>query len=118
MQDRRRFSRFAFKTGGVLKYAGGKTAVEVLDLSLKGVLVEPQGDWQPLSGGDYQLLLELSPEALVTMDLTLAHWNGARAGLYCYRIDLDSLTHLRRLAEFNLADVELLQRELAELAGG
>ena len=36
-------------------------------------------------------------------------------GLFCHHIDIDSITHLRRLIELNLGDETLLQRELAEL---
>lgn len=36
-------------------------------------------------------------------------------GLRCRNIDLDSITHLRRLLELQLGDATLLQRELGQL---
>lgn len=115
MQDRRRFSRFAFDTGAVLQCPPGGVPVRVRDLCLQGALLAPEADWQPHAGTGYRLTIELSPEARVVMQLDLVHWNRQQAGFRCLRLDLDSLIHLRRLAELNLGDAELLQRELAEL---
>lgn len=117
MQDRRRFSRFTFDTGATLRCPAGDVPARVHDLCLQGVLLSPEADWQPDVGTGYRLTIELSPDAQVTMELVLVHWNGERAGFRCLRLDLDSLIHLRRLAELNLGDAELLQRELAELGG-
>ena len=36
-------------------------------------------------------------------------------GFHCQLIDLDSITHLKRLVELNLADEGLLHRELSAL---
>jgi hypothetical protein len=36
-------------------------------------------------------------------------------GFVCQYIDLDSISHLRRLVELNLGDGSLLERELAAL---
>ena len=37
------------------------------------------------------------------------------AGLHCLAIDIDSVTHLRRLVELNLGDPALLEREVSAL---
>ena len=49
------------------------------------------------------------------MTAGIAHVDGNRAGLLCRSIDLDSVTHLRRLIELQLGDPALLERDLAEL---
>jgi hypothetical protein len=41
--------------------------------------------------------------------------NNGNWGLQWRNIDVDSLTHLRRLLELNLNDPSLLDRELADL---
>jgi hypothetical protein len=41
--------------------------------------------------------------------------NNGNWGLRWKHIDVDSLTHLRRLLELNLTDPGLLNRELADL---
>jgi hypothetical protein len=38
-----------------------------------------------------------------------------RPALLCHSIDIDSVTHLRRLVELNLGNADLLQRELSAL---
>ena len=45
----------------------------------------------------------------------VAHVEGSRIGLQCLVLDLESASTLRRLVELNLADPELLERNLAEL---
>jgi hypothetical protein len=54
-------------------------------------------------------------ETFITMGVRVAHVNDRTAGLRCIEIDLDSLTHLRRLLELNLGDSALLCRELEHL---
>jgi hypothetical protein len=43
------------------------------------------------------------------------HVEGRHVGLRCESIDLDSITHLRRLVELNSGDPGLLDRELGSL---
>ena len=45
----------------------------------------------------------------------VSHIKANHIGLKCHYIDIDSITHLKRLIELNLADDELLHRELAML---
>lgn len=92
--------------------------VLVIDLSLNGVLLVPAAGATIADRTDaaYRLRLTLSSNTNIAMDLRLAHSKPGYAGFLCERIDIDSLTHLRRLFELNLADPALLQRELAELA--
>lgn len=52
------------------------------------------------------------------MLVTLAHQKDGLLGLQCREIDLDSITHLRRLIELNLGSSELLERELGALVQG
>ena len=50
------------------------------------------------------------------MEATVVHHQGQDYGLACREIDLDSVTHLRRLVALNLGDAALLERELTLLA--
>ena len=45
----------------------------------------------------------------------LAHVEGDHAGVLCRSIDLESITHLRRLIEVNLGDPAASERELKAL---
>ncbi|WP_346289016.1 PilZ domain-containing protein, partial [Zoogloea sp.] len=70
------------------------------------------------------LTIDLEPdgEVQVLMSGQIAHvearGDALHLGLVCREIDLDSITHLRRLVELNLGDAELLEREVALLVRG
>ena len=44
------------------------------------------------------------------------HIEDDHTGYRCEHIDLDSISHLRRLVELNLGDPDILDRELSELS--
>lgn len=115
--NRRQFSRILFQSEAVLSVDGAADIqVSVVDISLKGALVEPMPAVYTEVGSAGTLTLQLSDaEALISMDVTVAHHQGPYLGLACRRIDLDSMTHLRRLIELNLGDEATLNRELSAL---
>jgi hypothetical protein len=45
----------------------------------------------------------------------IAHREGRQVGVRCLEIDLDSISHLRRLVELNVGDEAILHRELGAL---
>ena len=49
------------------------------------------------------------------MEVVLTRTLQDHLGFVCRHIDLDSISHLRRLVELNLGDESLLERELAAL---
>jgi hypothetical protein len=51
----------------------------------------------------------------IAMSAEVAHIESHCVGLLCRSIDLDSVTHLRRLIELQLGAPSLLERDLAEL---
>lgn len=114
-QQRRRFTRIAFDAEACLSAGEQQWAVELLDLSLKGALVTRPDGWEAQAGGPFRLELQLGEDAAIAMDVSIAHQEDDRLGLHCEDIDLDSITHLRRLVELNLGNPDLLERELASL---
>ena len=54
----------------------------------------------------------------IRMSITVAHHEKNHYGLSCREIDLDSVTHLRRLVTLNAGDDALLTREIALLSTG
>lgn len=113
--DRRQFWRASFHSPATLRGEAGDSAVEVLDLSLKGALVEVPAGWSGAAGNACELHLPLSEDIAIVMEARVAYRDGTRAGLRCEHIDLDSITHLRRLVTLNSGDPEQLERELAHL---
>jgi len=49
------------------------------------------------------------------MDGRIANQRDDMMGIVCEHIDVDSMTHLRRLVELNMGDTSLLERELHAL---
>lgn len=114
--ERRHYSRIAFHAPAQLTLPDRDLDVVVLDLSLKGALARLPADVQLSDGTPCTLCVHLDEEGdLIRMETRVTHVEGRYAGLSCHSIDLDSVTHLRRLVELNLGSEELLERELSAL---
>lgn len=120
-EQRRRFARIFFDARASLRTDGLFCTAQLVDLSLRGALLEVPSTFTPDPGSTCHFELHLGEEsATITMEATVAHRETRdahhRVGLHCHGMDLDSVTHLRRLVELNLGNDALLQRELAALA--
>jgi hypothetical protein len=116
IDERRRFSRIAFHRPAALVAGGVRATCELLDVSLKGALVETPVGFRGGIGEPCALTIRLDAgEATIQMDGEIAHREGVQVGVRCREIDLDSIAHLRRLVELNLGNEELVHRELAAL---
>ena len=114
--DRRRFSRTLFDGSASLQTAEQTVVTRVIDISLKGALVEYGSDWQLQKGDEALLRISLAGgDTEIRMKTQVAHIENGQLGLYCREIDMDSIAHLRRLMELNLGDEALLERELGAL---
>ena len=116
MHNRRQYSRISFHTEARLYTAGDETAVSVIDISLKGALLQPGKliKFPANTTADLQIRLD-ELGTTIQMSGEITHCNDGFLGLKCLEIDLDSITHLRRLVELNLGDEQLLERELSHL---
>lgn len=114
-QNRRQFWRAHFHSPVQLVLHGQVTEADLYDISLKGALVKVPENWSGKSGDHCQLRLNLAANAVISMSATITHVAGRRVGFRCDSIDLDSVTHLRRLVELNAGAPGLLDRELAAL---
>lgn len=114
--ERRHYSRIAFHSPAQLILPEGSIDVVVVDLSLKGALVRLPANTHVQEGAPCTLRVRLDEMGdQIRMETRVTHVAGHYAGLSCHNIDLDSVTHLRRLVELNLGSEELLERELAAL---
>lgn len=114
-ENRRQFWRAHFHSPVQLTLKGQQVEAALCDISLKGALVEVPAGWAGGHGDSCRLRLDLTTDATISMSATLAHVAGRRIGLHCDAIDIDSVTHLRRLVALNAGDPALLDRELAAL---
>lgn len=113
--NRRQFWRAAFRSSVQLVDATGSMPAELVDISLKGALLKVPPQWHNEVGDTCQIKLKLADDAVIIMRAVVAHIEGRRVGLYRESIDIDSITHLRRLVELNAGDAALLERELSAL---
>lgn len=112
MDERRQFSRILFAATAHLSVVSERWETKILDLSLNGALVEKPTQF-PTTAKQVNLTFFL-PESDVElkMEAELVHDEGDQLGLRCLNIDVDSISHLRRIIELNLGDASLLNREL------
>ena len=116
--ERRRFHRFLFDAPTSIVMDGAHHDVTLIDLSLKGALVEVPASWPSDAGPGHDAMLSIDlggGEIRIEMEGRIAHREGMHLGFQCLHIDMESITHLRRLVELNLGDPDLLERELAAL---
>lgn len=112
----RHFLRSIFEMPVRLSLGSQLREVRLLDISLKGALVDAPGFYGQI-GGRGRLRLTLAPTILISMDVVVARTQGHQLGLRCVHIDLDSLTHLRKLVERNSDDPMQFGGDLARLIG-
>lgn len=115
--ERRRFWRAAFNAP--VKLANDQASVDATldDISLQGALLEAPAGWSGKVGDHCRVTLRLGGDerTAIAMWGRITHVDGRKVGLLCESIDLDSITHLRRLVELNAGDPALLERELTAL---
>jgi len=113
--ERRQFWRAAFHSTVQLVDASGTTPAELVDISLRGALIKVPPGWAGRIDNPCQIKLKLADDAVILMRSVVAHVEGRRIGLRCESIDIDSITHLRRLVALNAGDASLLDREFSAL---
>jgi hypothetical protein len=116
--ERRHFSRITFHRPADLDVRIAQGTCEVLDVSMKGALVELPHGFPAHVGQPCTLSIRLDAgDAAIVMEGEVVHREGTQAGIRCVEIDLESISHLRRLVELNVGDEEVLHRELSALVG-
>ena len=114
--EQRRFKRIPFDAKAEMLCAGDHWHSNLIDLSLRGALIERPPSWEGKPGDACLLKISLgNDEAQIKMQTFVTHIEAQRIGLHCINIDIDSITYLRRFVELNLGNPELLNRELNAL---
>jgi hypothetical protein len=113
----RRFTRIPFHVPAQLEIQGEKLPCSLVNVSLKGALVELTSGTPPSAGSTCAVTIDLDPGggARIRMDGDVAHQRGRHVGIRCDELDLESVQHLRRILEFNVGDESVVLRELGEL---
>ena len=113
--ERRRFRRIAFDATAELRQNGSEWPVKMVDLSLKGLLVERPDNWKGNKALPFDVDIRLDQKTHIKLQARLTHEDPGQLGFVCKHIDLDSISHLRRFVELNLGDEQELERELGAL---
>ena len=113
--NRRSFTRVPFDAWVELRQGERAWNAVLLDISLKGLLIATPEQWAIEPSQPFTAAVRLGSAEAITMRASLAHQHDGRVGFRCEHIDLESITHLRRLLELNLGNTALVERELAEL---
>lgn len=115
-EDSRQFTRIPFHSQVQLIGSEGSWYSTLLDVSLKGVLITKPENWNAKLDDHFRVKLVLNDSDIqIRMEVSVAHIDNEHVGFRCEHIDLDSITHLRRLVELNIGNTDILNRELAAL---
>ena len=114
--ERRHYTRLPFETDSFIRIKGKSIPTHLIDISIRGALISHPAGWESGKGelGVLSVGLEGS-KVVISMEVEVAHVEPGTIGLHCTSIDVDSMTHLRRMMELNLGDPNLVERELAML---
>jgi len=114
--ERRRFLRIQFDGSTEIRIGIERYPVKLLDLSLKGALIECPIDLESQPGDSLQLVIHLTNcQEQLNLNVVLVRQFELQYGFRFDEVDIDTLTHLRRLVELNLGDEAMLERELEHL---
>ena len=113
--ERRHYQRIPFIAEVLMSSNSQQWSSSLEDISLKGMLIASPDDIEPDNEQVYDIELVLGEGATITMGAKISHTTDNHWGLQWENIELEGLTHLRRLLELNLADPAEMDRELAEL---
>ena len=113
--ERRHFQRLTLDGSARLYATGGYWDTQLIDMSLKGVLVVRPPGCDPLPGTRFRMELRVHDAVVISMGVEAARVEPQRIALAWDRIDLDSLSRLKRVIELNSTEPEQLNRELGGL---
>ena len=115
-KEQRHFRRIPFDSEVTLKSDTQQWPCPLVDISLQGALVEIKDQWDGSSSDQLTLeILQSGNEALIHMDVSIRHKKDNCLGMEVKHIDLESISHLKRLVELNLGSSDAINRELTEL---
>ncbi|MFH2131096.1 MAG: PilZ domain-containing protein [bacterium] len=116
-KERRHFIRVDFQSSISVEIRGNLYQTELVDISLKGALIQTEKDIVVRDNETciFELRLDSSTIAIKT-DALIVYCYKNQLGLEFQHLDLESMTHLRRLIELNTGDADKVQQELFFLA--
>jgi len=117
MTEHRHTHRVKFNTLVEFETIDFNYTCELVDISVQGALLATGSATIPDVGTQCKITIRLNEdqESRIIMIGHVAREMKNAIGIHCDSIDVDSMTHLRRLVEYNLGDVELVHRDFDAL---
>jgi c-di-GMP-binding flagellar brake protein YcgR len=113
--ERRTYNRIPFTAEILMQCGNEEWSCNLLDISLKGMLVEPPENLDIDLSKPCGMALFLGEGVSIHARVKIIRNNNDLWGLEWLQIDVGSLQHLRRLIELNTNNPAMLMRELSEL---
>lgn len=113
--ERRHYQRIPFIADVLLQHQNQQSSCGLEDISLKGMLIKAPENIKPETDEIYAIELVLGEGAVISMQANISHTTPTHWGMQWSNIDLEGLTHLRRLLELNMDDAQQMHREMADL---
>lgn len=117
MAERRRFSRIMYQVPALIRQGQNVLPTTIQDLSLHGLLLRTDSI-HTLDNNDTVLVnFTLSDSDIdISLEAVIVGFDQQTIRLKITHIDIDSISHLKRLVELNVGDDALLYREIEHLS--
>ena len=113
MYTKRNYKRIEIPIDIILNSKNNYYKANVVDISLKGILIKLKQDLDLNKNKIYTAHIPLTQtKTKIAMQIKIAWKKNKNYGIVCQNIDIDSMTHLKKLLELNGVSPLLLTREL------
>ncbi len=111
--EKRRFSRVSFAAKSTAETGDSTVEVNLLNISLKGALVQFDEGFECRPGDCWKLCFHLEHSNIcMEFKAVVAHASAGQAGVKFVETDLNTMIHLRNLMEARTMDPDQVRNEL------
>jgi len=116
MIERRKFSRVVYQANITLQQDDKQWKGTLVDLSLHGLLIDLADSEEIKEKNEINVRFTLNESEInISAECKLINKTNNTLRLCISHIDIDSISHLKRLVELNVGNSDLLLRQLSEL---
>ncbi|CAH6784913.1 Cyclic diguanosine monophosphate-binding protein [Vibrio chagasii] len=116
MIERRQFSRVIYQVPTEISQGQVNVSGSVQDLSLHGLLIQCEELQQLNQESPVHVSFKLTNSDInIQLEATIVSTINTSMRLRIEHLDIDSISHLKRLVELNVGDDDLLYREIEHL---
>jgi len=113
--ERRQFTRMKL-VGKVQLFSGtGLWSCDIIDISLKGVLISKPDDWAGNPCDIFRLAIAMTNSPDISMNIEIVHVGKKTFGAQWNKIDVGSFSRLKRLLELNTKERNQIFKEISFL---